>query len=167
MSDPSQIIPDLYIGNSKTAERLGDTFDLVVNCTPTLPFHPNCKLGIRIPVDDDPFDSYVLYQILRDTNVLQKMHDMLQNQQKVLVHCLAGAQRSPTVVACYLIKYNNFDPNTAIEYIKSKRKIAFFWGANLMKTMVLMHDYVECKSIKTLGKKSWKEICLEHFSSTK
>ena len=44
-------------------------------------------------------------------------------------------QRSCAVCACYLIKYHKMKPNEAINYIKSKRPIAFFGNVNLLSTI--------------------------------
>jgi protein-tyrosine phosphatase len=44
-------------------------------------------------------------------------------------------QRSCALVACYLIKYHNMKPIDAINYIKSKRRIAFFGNVNLLSTI--------------------------------
>lgn len=141
MSDPSQIIPGLYIGNDKCASYHGEKFGLVVNCTINLPLPKNTK-SVRIAINDDPFDSVPLYQILRDTDVLKDMHDTITNGSDVLVHCQAGAQRSPAVVACYLIVYHGYTPQNAIDFIKTKRPIAFFWSANLYKALQLTYERV-------------------------
>lgn len=141
MSDPSEIIPGLYIGNDKCAQYHGETFGLVVNCTPMLPLPKNTK-SIRISIDDDPFDSVPLYQILRDTSVLKDIHETITNGSSVLVHCQAGAQRSPAVVACYLITYHNYTPQDVVKFIKQKRKIAFWWNVNLYKALELTYDRV-------------------------
>ncbi|VDK41691.1 unnamed protein product [Anisakis simplex] len=48
--------------------------------------------------------------------------DAIGKQGKsVYVHCKAGRTRSTTVVVCYLMAKNNWMPNVAFEYLKSKR----------------------------------------------
>ncbi len=141
MSDPSEIISGLYIGNDKCALYHGEEFDLVINCTSSLPLQKNTKT-IRIAIDDDPFDSVPLYQILRDTDILNDIHNTITNGKRVLVHCQAGAQRSPAVVACYLIVYHKYTPHDAVEFIKSRRKVAFFWTVNLYKALQLTYERV-------------------------
>lgn len=44
-------------------------------------------------------------------------------------------QRSCALCACYLIKYHKMKPIEAINYIKSKRPIAFFGNVNLLSTI--------------------------------
>lgn len=134
VSEISEILPNLYIGNEKWSDNNELTFDLVINCTTNLPLPSNTK-SIRIPIQDDPLESNRLFQILRDTNILQEIHDARKANKNVLVHCQAGQQRSPAVVACYLIVFHGMDTQQSIDYIKQKRPIAFFWKANLLEAL--------------------------------
>jgi len=77
-----------------------------------------------------------LLQLLKDTDVLEKINTSINNKQKVLVHCQTGQQRSGALVACYLIKYNNMNPYTAVNYIKMKRRIVFFGEINFISAIV-------------------------------
>ena len=149
-NNASEILTGLFIGNAKCSEQHGGQFDMIVNCTYSLPFPLDCKWGVRIPVNDDPFDSVPLYQILRDGTELADMHELLTGGKKVLVHCAAGAQRSPTVVACYLMRYHGLSPEEAIAQIRSKRPVAFFWGINLYRAIELYSRYLETTNSPTL-----------------
>lgn len=51
------------------------------------------------------------------------MHEQILQNKKVYVHCLAGVGRSATVVICYLIKYGNYSPKLAVDFVRSKRPI--------------------------------------------
>jgi protein-tyrosine phosphatase len=137
----SKIIENLFIGNKKDPHY--SNWDLIVNCTPHLPFPSTCQNTIRIPVEDDPFDSIKLFNLIKDTNTLEVIHQNLSNNKKVLVHCQQGVQRSPTVVACYLLKYHNYTKQEAIDFIKLKRTIAFFWQLNLERTLDLYYDFLQ------------------------
>jgi protein-tyrosine phosphatase len=135
----SEILPNLFVGSEKNAIE-ADPFDLVVNCTPNVPFYG--KTNIRIPIKDDPFDSVPLFQILRDGSALQTIHDALERGGRVLVHCQAGAQRSPAVVACYLVRFRGMTPQDAIDAIRAARPIAFFCGfVNLRRAIELVYEY--------------------------
>lgn len=129
-----EIIDNLFIG-SATSLTHSDNFDLIVNCTPDI-FIKNPDNTIRIPIRDDPHESNKLLQLLKDTDVLEKINKTINNKQKVLVHCYAGQQRSCAVVACYLIKYNKMNPYTAVKHIKTKRRIAFFGEVNFISAIV-------------------------------
>jgi hypothetical protein len=144
-SAASEILPGLFIGNDTYAARHGEEFGLVVNCTPHLPLPAKAR-SVRIAVEDDPYDSVPLFQVLRDTSVLADMHATLQaggsTPSSVLVHCQAGAQRSPAVVACYLVVHHGMTPHGAIDLIRTRRRTAFFWQVNLIKAICMTHDRV-------------------------
>ncbi|KAA8494038.1 putative dual specificity protein phosphatase DSP8 [Porphyridium purpureum] len=52
---------------------------------------------------------------------VEKVHEFVQQQKTVYVHCKAGRGRSASVVMCYLIKYANMTPEQANEFLVSKR----------------------------------------------
>ena len=96
---------------------------------------------INLPVHDSPDECDNLLKMINETQVLEKIHNALQNNKPVLVHCFAGMQRSCALVACYLIKYYDFTPKIAIDFIKSKRPIAFFGKVNFMDTINKIYGY--------------------------
>lgn len=117
-----EIIPNLYIGNYRSPE-YSTQFDLIVNCTKHLPI--TSYNTIRISVDDHPSETQSLVKQVRESRVLEKIHQSLFDNKGVLVHCHAGMQRSCAVVAFYLLKYFNASPEDVIQYIRAKRSIAF------------------------------------------
>ena len=137
----SEVFPNLHICNDTYALKNGNLYDFVVNCTLSLPLPENTR-SIRIPIQDDPFDSLPLFQILRDTSVLHDIHEALFAGQRILVHCQAGAQRSPTVVACYMIKFHGMTVSEVIAFIKRKRPQAFSWTPTFIRTLNMMYAYV-------------------------
>jgi protein-tyrosine phosphatase len=142
MKNPSEIIAGLYLGNDKNSEVDSHGYSFIVNCTPNLQFHIAGTDRVRIHIEDDPYDSFPLYQILRDTDVLDQMHNHLMQGKTVFVHCQAGAQRSPAVTACYLMKYHGMSGDEAIRFIKSKRPEAFFWTINLQRAINLFEEFI-------------------------
>lgn len=114
-------------------------FSLIVNCTKLVDTN-NLSNIINIPINDDPFDCKQLLHLIDQTTVLNKIHECIMNEQPVLVHCNAGMQRSCALVACYLIKYNNMNPITAIEFIRFKRPIAFFGNVNFQSAILLFYN---------------------------
>ena len=133
MEPYSEILENLYIGNYESTKLLHASLNLVVNCTKNLPIEfPNT---IRIPIDDSPEWNPALMDYLTDSKILETIHTNILKKQKVLVHCMAGAQRSCAVVAIYLIKYYNMTPDKAISFIKSKRSIAFFGHITFIDAM--------------------------------
>ena len=57
------------------------------------------------------------------------MHSQIKGGHTIYIHCKSGKGRSPTLLACYILKYGlsmgrKFDtPDEVIEYIKEKRTI--------------------------------------------
>ena len=49
------------------------------------------------------------------------IHKRLENNEPVMVHCLAGLGRTGTILACYLIKYANMSSDDAIAKIRKQR----------------------------------------------
>ena len=137
-SNASEIIPNLWIGDKTDAHNINfiREFDirLIINCTKNIEFHPKyLHQKIRVNVDDKDSSNVILenkklYHCLID--LINTIHTYLQKNQAILVHCYAGAQRSATVVAAYLIKFGKIDYKTAVKYIQTKRIKCFNPGIN-------------------------------------
>lgn len=121
MSSYNEIVKKLYVGSASALIHKG-MFALIVNCTKSLTGAPG---SIRVPIDDDESECDNLIKHLQETKVLERINDALSKGQTVLVHCYAGIQRSCAVCACYLMRYHQMTPESAIAFIKSKRTIAF------------------------------------------
>jgi hypothetical protein len=134
-----QITEYLYLGNIKSVQLQNNPFTLIVNCTHDIPFPKNCKNGIRIPINDNPKECDKLLMLMNNTNVLDIIHYHIQQKQPVLVHCFAGMQRSCALTACYLMKYYQLNPIKAVEYIRSRRPVAFFDGANFWNAIQIFY----------------------------
>ena len=152
VSDPSDIMGDgtLFIGNAACAEEHGASFYMIVNCAMGIPFSVGPTLCVHVPIEDGPFGSVCLFQIMRDSTVLEDMHGAITDRKKVLVHCATGEQHSPAVVACYLVKYNGMTPLAAITFIRTRRRAAFFWTVDLRQAIQLYHSHQEFFSNRQL-----------------
>lgn len=123
-----EIIPNLYIGNYESIKDHKE-FHTIINCTKHIPFPISLNIQkLRIAINDHETENE---NILKQCpTAIELIHNSLQQNKKVLVHCHAGMQRSCAIVAMYLMKYykiNNqrMTPTNAIVYIRSKRPIAF------------------------------------------
>ena len=145
-----EIIPNLYLGGIKALDYCNNNCNnnynndsITIHMVIDLMKYTNMineSIGrfekyINLPVNDSPDECDNLLKLIKEFGVLEKMHIELQQNKPILVHCFAGMQRSCALVACYLIKYHNFTPYDAIEFIKSKRPIAFFGRVNFMETL--------------------------------
>jgi atypical dual specificity phosphatase len=54
-------------------------------------------------------------------NSVDFIHQRIANDEPVMVHCLAGLGRTGTILACYLIKYEDMEADDAIEKVRRER----------------------------------------------
>ncbi|KAM3144464.1 hypothetical protein pb186bvf_003333 [Paramecium bursaria] len=59
-------------------------------------------------------------------------------QNNVLVHCFAGVSRSVTLTCAYLMKTNSWTFDQALEYVKTRRPIA--WPNNGFRKQLLNYE---------------------------
>lgn len=142
-----EIIPNLFIGNFR-ALKSANKFAFIVNCTDDIPFPKHCTNCLRISIKDGPSECDRMLILMKRFDILEKMRNFIKNKQPVLVHCYAGIQRSCSVVACYLMKYYNISPLTAISHIKMKRPYAFDGGVNFQQALYTFYLETKCKKEK-------------------
>ena len=107
----------------------------VVNCTKDLPMAG--PEGARLAVNDDRRDD------LRDQRtmtaelprVVALIDRELRNGRDVIVHCLAGRQRSATVVCAYIIHRHGMTVDAAVAYLRGKKRDVFFAGMNFRESL--------------------------------
>ena len=71
----------------------------------------------RYPIED--FNPEELYKKLKGAGAL--LNDLIKKGKNVYVHCTAGIGRAPSVVIIYLILYQNYSINDAVELCKKYR----------------------------------------------
>jgi len=138
--DAHEILPGLWLGNRVAA--LNDRWlkqqdiTVVFNCTKDLPFSPIIKKQYRLPVDDNLKAEEIRNMTLWSHEAVYKLLAEYNKNQKVLVHCAAGMQRSATVVGMFLIATKGMTWQQVINYIQGIRPIAFREQPNFKDSLI-------------------------------
>ncbi len=123
LREPTKILDFLYLGSQEDALCEATLNALNIKCI--LNVSVDCLKPdfiadaqfLRIPVNDGhgarilPFFD-IAYQFIEKCR---------KNDMKVLVHCLAGISRSPTLAIAFLMKYMNMKSDNAYQFVKEKR----------------------------------------------
>jgi len=141
----NEIIPRLWLGNVKAS--MDEDFIrknnivVVFNCTKNLPFSPMIPIKYRVPVDDNLEEEEIRNMELWSTEIAYKLISEYMEGKTILVHCMAGMQRSAASVAFMLIAYYKMRATDAMKFIKEKRNVAFYPSANFGRSI----DYFDKK----------------------
>lgn len=134
----NEIIKNLYIGNINIANDknylIENKFDVIINCSKDIPnFFENDNLFryYRVPVNDTLQEKDFIEMYRYFPNIVQIIDDNLNNDKKILVHCFLGMQRSPCVVAAYLLYKYKLSIHDIIQLILNRRPCAFHYGRNI------------------------------------
>ncbi len=129
-----EIIPRLWLGNAKASmdEDFIRQHNIVVvfNCTKNLAFSPIIPIKYRIPVDDNLEEQEIRNMELWSGDIAYKMISEYIEGKTILVHCMAGMQRSAASVAFMLIAFQKMRALEAMKFIKERRMVAFYPRAN-------------------------------------
>lgn len=122
LHDIDQILPGLYIGNYITSQ-----------CSHALSlFNINAVINCS-KINNKPITSRYLFVYTKDEHgfyicrsfrqVNEFIEKCLSENINILVHCMYGMSRSPTLVAAYLIKTKQLNRKDALHFIKERRYI--------------------------------------------
>lgn len=133
------ILPRLWLGNRNAAHDEGflqnANIQVVFNCSKDIPFHASIRRRYRIPVDDNLQEQEIRNLELWSYEIVVKMLSEYKAGHTLFVHCAAGMQRSPAVIALFLIATQRLTVEQAKEYIQQRRPIAFQPSANFEAAM--------------------------------
>lgn len=120
---PTRILPFLYLGSQQDAhnQQLLSDYNITyeVNVSTNCP-KPDFILDshfLRLPVNDS-YGEKLLPYFVRATQFIDRVRE---TNGSVLVHCLAGISRSPTVAIAYVMRHLRLTFDDAFRYVKSKR----------------------------------------------
>ena len=138
-SNANEIIPRLWLGNVKAS--MDEDFIrqnnivVVFNCTKNLPFSPIIPIKYRVPVDDNLEEEEIRNMELWSGEIAYKMMNEYIEGKTILVHCMAGMQRSAASVAFMLIAFLKMRALDVMKMIKEKRMVAFYPRANFGRSI--------------------------------
>jgi len=122
--EANEIVGGLYLGNInsvydlKTLKNIGikNIISIIAGFQPPFPEHFN-YLVINA-LDNENTD---LTKNFEETNKF--IEEAFENNEKILIHCMAGRSRSASIVIAYLIKVFGINVKTSIDILKTKRAI--------------------------------------------
>ena len=144
-SDYNKIINNLYVGNYKSCQNdiiTKENFEIIINCTPNLPFHSENTHNYRLNVKDNISYNSNIIILKKSIKLLPLIHQNIHNK-KILIHCRAGQQRSATLATMYLMKYHNMSAEKAKIFVREKRPNAFFIGPNFNVAIHIFENYLK------------------------
>ena len=140
MEQVNLIIPRIYLGDHRAASNKkwlkDNNISVVFNCTKHLPFDASIKHRYRVPVDDSLMEEDLKKMGIWSFEVVYKLWKQYQSGANILIHCHAGRQRSAAVVAMFLMFLTKKSLHEVINFIRSKRPVAFYPMPNFYKSML-------------------------------
>ena len=122
LNDIDEIIENLYLGNFSASENIQQLKDLgIKKDLSVIDFNdfPNYK-------DENIIHKSVEVSDFDHQNIIQYFGECLnfiKGEEKILVHCMAGASRSATIVIAYLMWIEKMKFDDALNFVNSKRPI--------------------------------------------
>ncbi|ESO87313.1 hypothetical protein LOTGIDRAFT_107379, partial [Lottia gigantea] len=120
---PTRILPFLYLGSQRDAlskeiaQINGITYVLNVSLTCPKPAYIQDAHFKRIPINDNYSERMVPFF----KEAFQFLDMVRESNGCVLVHCLAGISRSPTLAIAYVMRHLKMMSEDAYRYVKDKR----------------------------------------------
>jgi len=138
-NDADEIIPRIWLGNYRASmdEKFirKNNINVVFNCTKDLPFLDIIPIKFRVPVDDNLQEAEIRNLELWSAEIAHKILTEYNKGHTILIHCMAGMQRSAACVAFFLIVHEEMHALDAMAFIKQRRSIAFHPSANFGRSI--------------------------------
>jgi protein-tyrosine phosphatase len=154
----NEIIPNLFIGSIEASQSFDfiktNNISVIVNCSKDIV--DSFSLNLLKPIEEAPIDvqnwlyenSYYIkyYRIPVDDNgkeheiknfyeytinLLYTIKNEYDKNKKILVHCLAGNQRSAAFICAFIMLYKNLSLNESIKLLLDKKPNVFFFGTKI------------------------------------
>lgn len=110
--DASQVASNLWVGGWSAARDYREQFDVVVNCAQDAPHNGDYQFNLVDGPGNDPAEFAAAVACVRKA---------LEEDKKVLVHCVAGMSRSLTVAARAASDYTGVPVAVVLERFRLSR----------------------------------------------
>jgi len=138
--DAHEIASGIWLGNKRAALNekwlKENNITVVFNATKDIPFSPCIRKQYRIPVDDNLKPEEIRNMTLWSHEAVYNVLKESNKGNQILIHCMAGMQRSAAIVGMYLISTRGISWHQAIQYIQSIRSIAFRPNPNFKDSLI-------------------------------
>jgi atypical dual specificity phosphatase len=120
-----EVVDGLFVGTAEDAgnQALTGEYDIevIVSLTHESPddWFPSDLMVVRLPMKDGPQNDQQIFE-----QAVNRVLSRLRAGDKILIHCSAGASRSPAVAATALALYNEVGLETAFEQVTNRRNAA-------------------------------------------
>jgi protein-tyrosine phosphatase len=158
MSFYNEILPNLYLGSIEASENFdfiqNNNISVIVNCSKDInnKFSLNLLKNIenapldvqkwlydnsyyikyyRIPVNDSGKDIDIKDFYKYTSELLDVIIEEYKKGKHILVHCLAGNQRSAAFICAFIMFYKKISLKESIKYVLEKKPNVFFFGTNI------------------------------------
>lgn len=137
-SNANLVFKNIWLGNEHAATDIQFVYDKNIKCIINVTTHVQNIFPfvnyLKIPIKDFNACESNLLQIIEigaDT-----IHQAIQTNNTVLVHCKKGHHRSAAILAFYLMKYNGMNLLDSIYLIKKVRPTAFRKMTCMLQTLI-------------------------------
>jgi len=123
-----KITKNIWLGNANTANDPKFLKKYNINAVFNITDSQKTPSGIKsyvFEVKDNLKSNQLVKLYTYFDDITQKMKQHTDINENIIVYCRAGAQRSASSVAAYLMRYEGMILDESIKYIRNKRKIAF------------------------------------------
>ena len=151
------ISPLLYVGNQRAPQQ--ETFDVVVATVHTPHTNPRATTH-NLHFDDQrgaETNAEVHVAKSRIRQGAKIVHDAVQNQKRVLVHCAWGQNRSCSICCAYAVLYLNWTADRAIQYCREANVAGRSYRGQKPPNGGAMHNLVFCTLVAELEKENMDE----------
>ena len=150
-------MPRLWLGNVRASQDEDfiqrENIDVIFNCSKDLPFLFSIPKQYRVPVDDNLQEEEIRNIELWSPEIAHKLLTLYNKGHTILVHCYAGMQRSAACVAILLIALKHMKAEDAMNYIRSRRPVAFQPRANFGRAIAFFERDFFTRILPSINRK--------------